>query len=67
MLPCVEFMIQQFSINWTYVRYFDRNLALFNFCIQVINGFNLILGIQKSLNPGVIITAQVEVVIYYGF
>ena len=67
MLPCVEFMIQQFSINWTYVRYFDRNLALFNFCIQVINGFNLILGMQKSLNPGVIITAQVEVVIYYGF
>ena len=41
-LPCDEFIIQQFSINRTYVRYFDRNLALFNFCIQVINGVNLI-------------------------
>ena len=41
-LPCDEFIIQQFSINRTYVRYFDRNSALFNFCIQVINGVNLI-------------------------
>ena len=28
-----EFIIQQFSINQTYVRYFDRNPAFFNFCI----------------------------------
>ena len=41
-LPCDEFVIQQFSINRTYVCYFDRNSALFNFCIQVINGVNLI-------------------------
>ena len=41
-LPCDEFVMQQFSINRTYVRYFDRNSALFNFCIQVINGVNLI-------------------------
>ena len=41
-LPRDEFIIQQFSINRTYVRYFDRNSALFNFCIQVINGVNLI-------------------------
>ena len=34
-LPCAEFVIQQFSINRTYVRCFDRNSALFNFCIQV--------------------------------
>ena len=41
-LPCDEFIIQQFSINWTCEHYFDRNQALFNFCIQVINGINLI-------------------------
>ena len=41
-LPCDEFIIQQFSINRTCVRYFDRNPALFNFCIQVINGVSLI-------------------------
>ena len=35
LLPCDEFKIQQFSINWTCVRYFDRDLALFNFCIQI--------------------------------
>ena len=40
-LLCDEFVIQLFSINRTYVRYFDRNLALFNFCIQVISGVNL--------------------------
>ena len=34
-LLCAEFVIQQFSINRTYVRCFDRNSALFNFCIQV--------------------------------
>ena len=27
-LPCDEFIIQQFSINQTYVRYFDRNSAI---------------------------------------
>ena len=43
-----EFIIQQFSINRTYVRYFDRNSALFNFCIQVINGVNLISRYKKS-------------------
>ena len=47
-LPCDEFIIQQFSINRTYVRYFDRNSALFNFCIQVINGVNLISRYKKS-------------------
>ena len=41
-LPCDEFIIQQFSINRTYVRCFDRNLALFNFFIQLIKGVNLI-------------------------
>ena len=46
-LPCDEFIIQQFSINRTYVRYFDRNSALFNFCIQVINGVNLISRYKK--------------------
>ena len=48
-LPCDEFVIQQFSINWTYVCYFDRNLALFNFCIQVINGINLISRHKKDV------------------
>ena len=42
-----EFIIQLFSINRTYVRYFDRNSALFNFCIQVINGVNLISRYKK--------------------
>ena len=46
-LPCDEFIIQ-FSINRTCVRYFDRNSALFNFCIQVINGVNLISRYKKS-------------------
>ena len=46
-LPCDEFIMQQFSINRTYVRYFDRNSALFNFCIQVINGVNLISRYKK--------------------
>ena len=46
-LPCDEFIIQQFSINRTYVRYFDRNSALFNFCIQVLNGVNLIFRYKK--------------------
>ena len=46
-LPCDKFIIQQFSINRTYVRCFDRNLALFNFCIQVINGVNLISRYKK--------------------
>ena len=46
-LPCDEFVIQQFSINRTYVCYFDRNSALFNFCIQVINGVNLISRYKK--------------------
>ena len=46
-LLCNEFIIQQFSINRTYVRYFDRNSALFNFCIQVINGVNLISRYKK--------------------
>ena len=41
-LPCDEFIIQQFSINRTYVRCFDRNLALFNFFIQLMKGVNLI-------------------------
>ena len=49
-LPCDEFIIQQFSINQTYVRYFDRKLALFNFCIPVINGANLISRHKKSIN-----------------
>ena len=48
-LPCDEFIIQQFSINRTYVRYFDRNSALFNFCIQVINGVNLISRHKKDV------------------
>ena len=47
-LPFDEFIIQQFSINRTCVRYFDRNSALFNFCIQVINGVNLISRYNKS-------------------
>ena len=46
-LPCDEFIIQQFSINQSYVRYFDRNSALFNFCIQVLNGVNLIFRYKK--------------------
>ena len=46
-LLCDEFIIQQFSINRT-VRYFDRNSALFNFCIQIINGVNLISRYKKS-------------------
>ena len=48
-LPCDEFLILQFSINRTYVHYFDRNLALFNFCILVINEVNLISGYKKIL------------------
>ena len=47
-LPCNEFVIQQFSINRTYVRNFDKNSALFNFRIQVINGVNLISRYKKS-------------------
>ena len=46
-LPRDEFIIQQFSINRTYVRYFDRNSALFNICIQVLNGINLIFRYKK--------------------
>ena len=46
-LPCGEFIIQQFSINWTCVCYFDGNSALFNFCIKVINGVNLISRYKK--------------------
>ena len=46
-LPCDEFIIQEFSTNRTCVRYFDRNSALFNFCIQVINGVNLISRYKK--------------------
>ena len=46
-LPCDEFIILQFSINRTYERYFDRNSALFNFCILVINGVNLISRYKK--------------------
>ena len=46
-LPCDEFIIQQFSINQTYVRCFDRNSALFNFCIQLINCVNLISRYKK--------------------
>ena len=46
-LPCNEFVIQQFSINRTYVQNFDRNSALFNFCIQVINGVNFISRYKK--------------------
>ena len=49
-LPCDEFIIQQISINRTYVRYFHRNWALFNFCIQVINGVNLIYRCKKVVN-----------------
>ena len=49
-LPCDGFIIQQFSINRTYVRYFDRNSALFNFCIQVINGVSLIYRSKKVVN-----------------
>ena len=46
-LPCDEFIIQHFSINRTFVRYFHRNSALFNLCIQVINGVNLISRYKK--------------------
>ena len=46
-LPCDEFIMQEFSTNRTCVRYFDRNSALFNFCIQVINGVNLISRYKK--------------------
>ena len=46
-LPCDEFIIQQFSIHWTCVRYFDRDLALFNFCIQIM-GLIWFLGIKRS-------------------
>ena len=46
-LPCDEFRIQQFSINWTCVRYFDKKSAMFNFCIQLINGVNLISRYKK--------------------
>ena len=46
-LPCDEFIVQRFSIKWTYVRYFSRNSGLFNFCIQVINGINLIARYKK--------------------
>ena len=62
-LPCDESIIQQFSINRTCERYFDRNSTLFNFCIRVINGVNLISRYKKVVNPDLIITAQVEVVI----
>ena len=48
-LLCDEFIVQQFSINRTYVRYFDRTLAFFNFCIQVINEFNLISRHKKVI------------------
>ena len=43
-LPYDEFIIQQFLCV---MRYFDRNSALFNFCIQVINGVNLISRYKK--------------------
>ena len=33
-LPYDEFIMHQFSINRTYVRYFDRNSALFNFVFR---------------------------------
>ena len=46
-LRCDEFIIQQFSINQTYVHYFDRHSTLFNLCIQVINGVNLISRYKK--------------------
>ena len=52
-LPCDEFMIQQFSINRTCVRYFDRNSALFNFSIQVINGVNLIFFSMKTYTASI--------------
>ena len=48
-LPCDEFIMQEFSTNRTCVRYFDRNSALFNFCIQVINGVNLISRHKKDV------------------
>ena len=48
-LPCNEFMIQQFSINRTCVRCFYRNSTLFNFCIQVINGVNLMCRYKKVI------------------
>ena len=48
-LLCDEFIIQQFSINRSYVRYFDRNSVLFNFFIQVINGVSLISRYKKIL------------------
>ena len=46
-LLCDTFIIQQFSVNQTCVRYFYRNSALFNFCIQVINGVSLISRYKK--------------------
>ena len=48
-LPCDEFIIQQFSINRNCVRYFDRNSALLNFCIQVINDVNLISRYSRKI------------------
>ena len=45
--PCDDFIIHQFSIKRTYVRCFDRKSALFNFCIQVINGVNLVSRCKK--------------------
>ena len=33
-LPCDEFIIQQFSINRTYVRYFDKNSAFLTFVFR---------------------------------
>ena len=50
MLPSDEFIIHQFSVNQTYVRYFDKKLALFNFSIQVTNGVNLISRYKKIVN-----------------
>ena len=47
LLSCDEFIIQQFSINWTCVCFFDGNSVLFNFCIKVINGVNLISRYKK--------------------
>ena len=52
-LPFDEFIIQQFSINRTCVRYFDRNSALFNFSIQVINGVNLIFFSMKTYTASI--------------
>ena len=43
-LPCDEFIKQQFSINRTLIE-----TRLFNFCIQLINGVNLISRYKKGI------------------